>query len=222
MAQIFTRNKSLTDLLQTASQKIETNQVYENIDRLLIGAAKEGLLLSFLFMQITDLFELYSRFPVRRVRKLVSDFLKVLIDKTPDDIYVDCPGPNQFGLLLPGVSKEDVQQAGNDIRRRFLELSKSILQDDSIKIDIIGSVVSFPEDGANCAELLCQARDALYLASVDGADPIQIAEPYENVKLSVNFSTIQVERLKKVAESQQFSETSLIREAVDQLLCKYE
>ncbi len=222
MAQIFSRNKSFTELVQTASQKIEKNQVYENVDRLLIGAAKEGLLLSFLYMRIPGLFELYSRFPVRRVRKLVSDFLKILIDKTPDDIYVDCPDPNEFALLLPGVSKEDVQQAGMDIRRRFLELSKSILKDDSINIDLIGSVVSFPEDGANCVELLCQARDAMHLASEDGAEPIQIAEPYENVKLSVNFSAIQIKRLKKIAESQQFSEISLIREAIDQILFKYE
>jgi GGDEF domain-containing protein len=222
MAQIFSRNKSFNELLQTASQKLEANQVYTNVDRLLIGAAKEGLLLSFLYMRITDFFVLYDRFPVRRVRKLVSDFLKILIDKTPDDIYVDCPGPNEFALMLPGVSKEDVQKAGLDIRLRFLDLCQSILKDDSIKIDIIGSVVAFPEDGANCSELLCQARDAMHLAIEDGADPIQIAKPYENVKLSVNFSATQIKRLKKIAESQQFTEQSLIREAIDQILFKYE
>ena len=222
MAQLLMKNRKVADVVAAGTDFPGENLAGQTIERLLSGAADEQILISFLFLRINDLRTLREKFSTRRVRKLVLELFSILLDKTPDDLYADCLGPNEFILLLPGVSKEKTAEAGEEIRRRFLAKAQKIINDSDVAIELQGSVVAFPGDGDTTAELLCQARDAFALASKDGGGFIQIVQPTRYQKYSMELPEIQICRMRRLANDLCVEEDRLIRQAIDEFLLKNE
>ncbi len=222
MANILIHKKHVSDLIKTATEYPPDSTTLRTIDRLLSGAATEDVSLSFLLFQIGDLETLLQNFHIRRVRKIVSGLFDILLNQTPDDLYVDCLGPNEIILLLPGVGKEKARDAGEEIRRRFLTMAREILNDPSTAIDLRGSVVAFPEDGKCVAELLCQARDALSLSRENPEQSIQIGKPASCQPYSIELPEILIRRMRRFTQSLDVMESTFIRQALDEFLHKAE
>lgn len=218
MAKLLIQQKNCKEVIYAATEPRKENLSLFTIERLLSGAAEEDIQISFLFFTILGIDDLLNRFGIRRVRKLVSELLFILVEKTPDDLYADCLSFNEYVLLLPGVSKEKAYEAGVEIRKRFLALSSPILQDSELTINLAGCVIAFPEDGKTTVELLCQARDALSLAADSAQDPIQIVQPVTMKSFSLALPEIQMNRLKQLAQKQALSESFLIQQALDEFL----
>lgn len=220
MAQFLVQKNKLKELVYTATETVSENASLRTIDRLLSGAAEEEILISFLIFRIAGVEAVLSELGVRRVRKLSAELLSILTDKTPDDLYVDCLSLNEYALLAPGVSKEKAQLGGVEVRKRFLDAAKVILQDTGLAVDLHGCVIAFPEDGKNTVELLCRARDALYLASQENQDPIQVAQPDPLKPFSAALPELLTERLTHYALKQSASESFIIQQALDEFLHK--
>ncbi len=221
MATILIQKRNLTELARIATVIPNENESIRILNRLLSGAAEEQISISFLILRIQKLDDLLDRFRIRYVRKMVSELLTILVQQTPDELYVDCLGYNEFLLLLPGVSKEETCRVGREIHQRFLHVEKNIHPSSDLGFELIGCVFSFPEDGKNWVELLCQARDTLSLNYPPGEN-IRLIIPLPLQSYSLELTEIAFTRLRRLAEHLGFSESFLFRQALDEFLHQYE
>jgi predicted signal transduction protein with EAL and GGDEF domain len=91
-----------------------------------------------------------------------------------------------------------------------------------VDITISGGLASFPVDGRSLRQVWRQAQQALYISSTSGKNRISLARDERKVTKTAHFTPTQLERLAKLAEDIDAGEAELMREALDDLLSKYD
>ncbi|MBD3266947.1 diguanylate cyclase [bacterium] len=217
----FIASKHFDDILDTATQNPHYNQTEMTIDHLLASAANEELSLTFLFLRIFPFAHLLSECTPRQVKKIAKTLLTILIKNTPDDVFVDAAGYNEYFLLLPGVPKQEAKEAGERIHQVFQSQLSNYLKDRELQPGIQGCVVSFPHEVDSRVDLFRKARMALFYAQQVGESCIvSIVDDHED-SISSPISKFQLDRLKNLAKSEGLDESQLLHEAVDDLILKY-
>lgn len=79
-----------------------------------------------------------------------------------------------------------------------------------------------PRDAKTSSELLKKAGDALWAAKDQGGDAVALAPGDEMVLKSSYYTAAQLGRLRSLAERTKKKESVLLREALDELLRKYD
>jgi hypothetical protein len=220
MAQFLVQKNKLKELVYAVTEPVQENVSLRTIDRLLSGAAEEEIFISFLIFHIAGIETVLSELGIRRVRKLSTELLTILTDKTPDDLYVDCLGLNEYALLMPGVQKDKAQLAGVEIRKRFLDAAEITLKETGLAVNLVGCVIAFPEVGKNTVELLCRARDTLFQAGKENRDSIQVAPSDPLKPFALALPGLLTERLTQYAQKQSASASFVIQQALDEFLHK--
>jgi len=80
----------------------------------------------------------------------------------------------------------------------------------------------YPIDGHSSVDLLRCAHQAIYRAKTTGRNTGQLAHEDKMVPKTGHYTQTQLERLSKLAEREGVGEATLLREALDYLLIKYE
>lgn len=83
-------------------------------------------------------------------------------------------------------------------------------------------VAAAPRDAKTPSELMRKADLALYAAKDQGGNAVALAPGDEMVLKSSYYTAAQLGRLKSLAERQKKKESVLLREALDDLLRKYD
>lgn len=211
----------LDDMLDSVIQNPANNPSHFTIDRLLSSAVQEEISLTFLFLKIFPMRELLMKCNDRRIKKLAKTLLYILLNNTPDDIYVDCTGFNEFLLLLPGVPAEEAQHAGIQIHQVFQSLTLESLKTSTVEAGIHGCVLLFPQDFSSRVDLLRRARETLFYVEQIGEHCITFPIVQEASKLQATINQFQEERISNLAKSEGLSHSALIQEALDDLIQKY-
>lgn len=222
MGGILVQTKSTTGLISAALPGDSTDQTNTTIDRILSAAVEENVIISFLVFRIDRFQELCYRFSRKKVRSVVAGLLALLLEQTPDDVYIDCPEVNEFFLLLPGIHPKQAEVAGEEIRRRFTVAAKAIFDGLDIEIDLSGAVASFPEDGDNRIELFRKIRETLYRTGPRNGKAIYHVKKQPIHSRKTEYTAVQLERLSKLVQREGVDEGFLLREALDDLLRKYQ
>lgn len=129
-------------------------------------------------------------------------------------------GGDEFALLAPGVATETAFLRADAIRRDLdAALAKAITQGEATAS--IG-VASSPRDARSADDLMRKADLALYSAKDQGGRTVALTPGDDMVLKSSYYSTAQLGRLKRLAERMKKKEAVLLREALDDLLRKYE
>jgi diguanylate cyclase (GGDEF)-like protein len=133
-------------------------------------------------------------------------------------------GGDEFVILFPGVERERVFLILEKIRSEVETLSLTGGRDGTTisALSITGGLASFPVDGRTHSELMRKADQALYRAKVNGRNCIRLAYEERMVTKTTHFTMTQLERLTRLAEARNVGEAELLREALDDLLAKYE
>ncbi len=135
-------------------------------------------------------------------------------------------GGDEFALLAPGVALEAAFLRADQIRREVdAALAKALPPGRRCTVTI--GVANTPRDtrgrGAEAAsELLRRADLALHAAKEQGGDAVGLTPADDMVLKSSYYSAAQLGRLKGLAERMKKKEAVLLREALDDLLRKYE
>ena len=129
-------------------------------------------------------------------------------------------GGDEFAILMPGTGLEKAFLQMETLRADFAASAAQAYPELNPTISI--GVANFPRDAKDLGGLTQQAGQALYQAKEAGRNSVALPSREEMVLRSCYYTTSQVARLKKLAEQLKKKESVLLREALDDLLRKYD
>ena len=134
-------------------------------------------------------------------------------------------GGDQFMVVLPGSRSETAFILAEEVRK-VIEESPIPIQAGEMKSQlafrISGGVAEYPSDGSDWREILRKADEALYRAKRLGRNRVCLPASTQMVTKTSHFTQTQLEKLSELGRRSGKSEAYLLREALDDLLRKYD
>ena len=132
-------------------------------------------------------------------------------------------GGDAFSVLLPGMEKEQAFLLMEEARR---ELDGNTIVDKDGKTLQLAFTVSigvagFPDDGEAAPAVIRKMNEALYRAKVGGRDKVCLAREEKMLTKTSHYAQGQLYGLARLAKREGLGEAELLREALDDLLRKY-
>ncbi len=132
---------------------------------------------------------------------------------------------DEFLVVLPGKRADSAFVLSEEVRRLVEDSPVTVTIGHSsrqVHFHISGGVAAFPSDGSERVDLLRKADEALYRAKQTGRNRICLPASAQMVTKTSHYTQTQLERLSSLAKRMDKSEAFLLREALDDLLNKYE
>ena len=132
-------------------------------------------------------------------------------------------GGDAFMVLFTNLEKEQAFLRIEDARKSFDATHKIKSSDQTFSIDVTIScgVAAFPDDGAKPNELIRKCSEALYRAKISGRNKVSLAREEKMVTKTTHYTTGQLDGLQRLAKREGLNEATLLREALDDILRKY-
>lgn len=171
-----------------------------------------------------DLFGTINKKHGRAVGDAVLETLAAYLRETfgADGEVMRCGG-DAYAVVLNGVEKErafilvEGARSGFD-GKRIVEAGGEAVE---LTLSISAGVSAFPDDGNDTLALIRKANEALYRAKVSGRNKACLAREEKMVTKTVHYTQGQLHGLSRLAKREKMNEASLLREALDDLLRKY-
>jgi diguanylate cyclase (GGDEF)-like protein len=129
-------------------------------------------------------------------------------------------GGDEFAVLLPGVPLEQAFLRADSLRGEISHALEKAVPERRCTASI--GVANYPRDAKSVDELKGKADLALYAAKEQGGGAVSLT-PGENMVLrSSYYPAAQLGRLRSMAERQKKKEAVLLREALEDLIRKYD
>ncbi len=164
----------------------------------------------------------YGRYAGDEVLRKVA---AVLQGNFPTDCAVGRYGGDQFVIVLPGSRSETAFVLAEEARRVLADSTVNLQVGDlraSIPIHVSGGVAEHPADGSEWMDLFRKADEALYRAKRSGRNRVCLPVSTQMVMKTSYFTQVQLEKLSDLARKTGKSEAYYLREALDELLKRYE
>jgi predicted signal transduction protein with EAL and GGDEF domain len=132
-------------------------------------------------------------------------------------------GGDAFMLLLPDVEKEQAFLVAESLRSAIASGPVVGANESAMESSVTVScgVAAYPDDGDAAPALLRKVCEALYRAKVGGRNKVALAREEKMVTKTVHYTQGQLEGLTRLARREGLNEATLLREALDDLLRKY-
>ena len=132
-------------------------------------------------------------------------------------------GGEEFTIILPGTEKENAFLLLEGVRKAFeeenIETGKGKAK---VKLTFSAGLSSYPEDGNGAKDVLRKADGALYRAKAGGRNKISLSREEKMITKTSHYTQEELERLSKLAKREGVGEAVLLREALDDLLKRYD
>jgi diguanylate cyclase (GGDEF)-like protein len=130
-------------------------------------------------------------------------------------------GGDEFALFVPGMALETAFLKAEKLRQ---DLNAAMAKETpkGLKVTASIGVAAAPRDAKTSSDLMKKADLALYAAKDQGSDTVALAPGDEMILKSSYYTAAQLGRLRSLAERQKKKESVLLREALDDLLRKYD
>jgi diguanylate cyclase (GGDEF)-like protein len=129
-------------------------------------------------------------------------------------------GGDEIAGALPGARLDDAFSLLEEFRRRVMELRFEEAPD--AQLTCSAGLAAYPANGRSDVELVREADQALYVAKATGRN--KVALPLADSRMvtkTSHYTQTQLERLAQLARTVKRNEATLLREALDDLLKKY-
>ena len=130
-------------------------------------------------------------------------------------------GGDEFALLAPGVALEIAFLRAARLREELAAAMRRAVPA-KLKATATIGVANAPRDAKTADQLMRKADLALYAAKEQGGNAVGLPPGEDMVLKSSYYSSAQLGRLRSLAERLKKKEAVLLREALDDLLRKYE
>lgn len=129
---------------------------------------------------------------------------------------------DEFGLLLPGATLETAFLQMEAVRKQVESGAERFALPDKRTVTVTIGVAEYPRDGKNVSALLNAAEAALASAKEQGRNAVALPLTEEMVMKSCYYSAVSARKLKSLAERLKRKESVLLREALTDLIAKYD
>lgn len=165
--------------------------------------------------------EEYGRSMGDEVIKSLGDHLRQSFTSTN---HVYRYGGDQFAVLLPSTRKEQAFLLMEKAREAYCinGKTKTLTREPSLTITFSAGVACCPEDGSRMVEIVRKAEGALFRAKADGANRVCLSREEKMITKTSHYTYEQLQRLAQLAKKEGMGEAILLREALDDLLKKYD
>ncbi len=146
-----------------------------------------------------------------------------LAERVPQNGEVYRYGGDAFVYLLPGMEKEQAFLVAESLRGEIATGTVVGAKERAVqsKITVSCGVAACPDDGDTVPGLLRKVCEALYRAKVSGRNKVALAREENMVTKTVHYTQGQLAGLSRLAGREDLNEATLLREALDDLLRKY-
>src|SRR2546427_3894437 len=130
-------------------------------------------------------------------------------------------GGDEFALLAPGLGVEPAFLRADALRRDLdAAIARALARGQRCTVSV--GVANIPRDAKLPEDLLRKADLALYAAKEQGGDSVGLTPGEDMVLKSSYYSAAQLARLRSLAERKKTKEAVLLREALEDVLRKYD
>ena len=170
---------------------------------------------------LTSLNRDFGREAGDEVFRLISKQIKAVF---PEPCIAFRDTRDQFDILMPGSGKEEAFLRAEQLRKLICEEKLNFKSKDNrtIKQSVSIGVSSFPEDGNRPADILRRAESAIARAKKSGRNQVCLSREEKLIPKTSHYMQAQLEKLSFIAEKESVGEAALLREALDDLLKKYD
>lgn len=127
-------------------------------------------------------------------------------------------GGDQFAALLPGSGKEAAFLLTEKAREAWQTKPGHMTNG----VTVSAGIACCPEDGSRASELVRKSEGALFRAKAGGANRVCLSREEKMVTKTSHYTYEQLQRLAALAKKEGMGEAVLLREALDDLLKKYD
>ena len=146
-----------------------------------------------------------------------------LSDHTGGQAQVYRYGGDAFILVLGDTEKEQAFIVAESLRGDIASGNAFASDERGVqsRITVSCGVAAYPDDGHDAPAVLRKVSEGLYRAKVSGRNKAVLAREERMVTKTVHYTQGQLEGLTRLAQREQTNEATLLREALDDLLRKY-
>jgi len=151
------------------------------------------------------------------VLKGVGDLLRSTL---PEHALLARYSGDEFAAAMPDTRLDDAFTLAEELRRRVAAFA--VPDQPELRITCSIGLAAYPASGASDVEVVRAADQALYVAKTTGRN--KVALPLTDSRMvtkTSHYTQVQLDRLAQLARSLGRNEASLLREALDDLLKKY-
>ena len=129
-------------------------------------------------------------------------------------------GGDELAVILPNVEKETTFLMLEQVRKDVSEIKDPQIAGSFPTVSI--GIATYPDDGSTRQEIVRKADDALLRAKNTGRNRLALAREEKMVPKTSHFTQGQLDRLTTLSEKEGVGEAELLREALDDMLKKYQ
>lgn len=141
---------------------------------------------------------------------------KYLAKELPENAAIYRIAGDEFGILFPGMIKEEVFLLMEKKREGF----RVTAPDGEVMTISIGIAAAF-DDASRYQELMRKAESAMFRSKYAGRNKVSLAREEKMVPKTSHYTSDQLKRLSALSKREGIGEAILLREALDMLLKKY-
>ncbi|MFC1745829.1 diguanylate cyclase [Candidatus Riflebacteria bacterium] len=155
--------------------------------------------------------------------EVIRTMSRILMDAFSTEGTVYRFGGEEFAVIMPDAERETAFLRLEEVRREFCneEFFSKSKPVEKFKLTFSGGISSFPSDGQKMKEIIRKADEALYRAKINGRNKICLSREEKMIPKTSYYTQSQLARLAKLARKEGVGESILLREALDNLIKKY-
>ncbi|MDP9351098.1 MAG: diguanylate cyclase, partial [Chloroflexota bacterium] len=152
--------------------------------------------------------------------QVLAGIARTLREIAPEGAVLSRYSGDEFAGALPDVRLDDAFSLLEEFRRRVASLTFEGRPE--LRVACSVGLAGFPANGGNDVELMRAADQALYIAKSTGRNKVSLPlTDSRMVTKTSHYTATQLERLSQLAKTLQRNEASILREALDDVLKKY-
>lgn len=180
----------------------------------------DGEPLSFFLLDVDDLLKVNNTHGREAGDRVLTDVAGLLRAVMPSSAVLARYSGDEFAGVLPTTRLDDAFSLLEEFRRRVTDLEFEGAPDLHVTCSV--GLATYPEHGDDEAVLVRAADEALYQAKLSGRN--KVALPLVDGRMvtkTSHYTSTQLERLARLGKALRRNEASILREALDDVLKKY-
>jgi diguanylate cyclase len=199
--------------------------ILRKLDDVCVHAQKNNQSVSIVLLDIDHFDEFNKSYGHRSGDDLLKRVANILTANFKENSFLGRYGGDEYLIVLADCRADSAFVLVEEVRKLVEDAEITLstgMQTHRVNFHVSGGIATFPTDAVDRVDLLRKADEALYRAKNLGRNRICLPTSSQMVTKTSHFTQTQLERLARLAKTLDKSEAFLLREALDNLLRRYD